>query len=52
MLTAEEAVRELTTVKPPLSPPSRVMVITLGGDATVIDWPDLLREYIGFGQIG
>jgi hypothetical protein len=52
VLTAEDAVRELMTVRPPLSPPSRVMVITLGGGTTVVDWPDLLREYIGFGQIG
>lgn len=50
-LTAEGAVTELMTVSPPLEPPSRVMVITLGGGTTVIDWPDLLREYIG-RQIG
>jgi hypothetical protein len=50
LLTAEDAVRELMTVRPPLSPPSRVMVITLGGGARVVDWPELLREFIGQAQ--
>jgi hypothetical protein len=50
VLTAEEAVTEMMVTRPPLSPPSRVMVITLGENASVIDWNELLREYLGQGQ--
>jgi len=50
VLTAEDAVTELMRVRPPLSPPSRVMVITLGSGARVVDWAELLREFIGQAQ--
>lgn len=44
-----QAVRMLMAQAPPLL--SRVLIVTLGhGEPLVLNWEELLREYIGFGE--
>ncbi len=42
----EEAIRVLTGGPPP-GAPSRVLIVTLGDGASVVDWGSMLHEYIG-----
>jgi hypothetical protein len=49
--SAEEAVRLLTTTNRGLPSLSRIVAVTLGAQATEVDWDGLLREYINRGDV-
>lgn len=49
--SAEEATRLLMTTNKGLPSLSRIVVVTLGSQATEIDWDRLFNEYIGRGDI-